>query len=174
MKILVFLFTTALITSCFQQNNHANLKSPNGLYLCTVTGTESSSSPCKSADKFSNLLPFNWAQYGDSDNPNELSNSVFLFGSGIECNTELEFFPVALIEFKSEKSMENVTIGIPSNPKFSSKEITNFFQFQMEYSKEMTEITKWIEAEYQLKWIATQWKNEIHAKSHLERILKKF
>ncbi len=172
-----FLFCSVLlflISSCSDSNLGNKYKSENGLFICTITAISGEVSSCDQHLIFDSKLPFYWAAYGKEKSDPELTNSVILLGSNIHCQTKEEFFPVALLNLKSETQTIKIPVGIQSNASSTPKEVTNFFQFQINYPTEMKNITEWIEKHYEMKWIAESWEDEKSAKSYLERINKGF
>jgi hypothetical protein len=170
-RIIFTLAIVILLTSCKSEENNSN-KNKHGAFTCTISAVHKSQSNCQ-GESLKNPAPASYGELNISSlegSDASLNGAIFLINKTSGCGENEDFFPVAIAQIKSEKSTGFVLIGMPCNPIYNPKEITDFFEFQLAHSRTMKSITEWIELEYHQEWLVTSWMGDKKAKAYLDRL----
>ncbi len=174
LRYIVFSIALFLLLSCQDKLEPVLNKTSEGVFKAKTKMTLAHSEDCE-GHKYDKPTPFTWCLLENAENePNDFSHSVFLLNKTSSCGSIEEYFPVALLELTSTSGKEKVVIGTPFHPDDNPKEVSDFFQLQMNFSSEMKALEDWIEMEWKKKWIVTAWENEKKAQSYLDRLNAEF
>lgn len=170
LRCTIFSIALFLLVSCQDKLEPVLNKTSEGVFKAKTKMALAESEDCE-GHKYTKPAPFTWCLLENMGNElNAFSHSVFLLNKTSSCGSIEEFFPIALLELTSTSGKEKVVIGTPFRPEDNPKEVSDFFQLQMNFSSEMKAIENWIEMEWQKDWIATAWENEKKAQAYLDRL----
>ncbi len=173
-RVFLISFIPLLLSSCFSKENNFN-KNKNGAFTCSMTAINKSQSSCEGI-QFKHTVPISFGKLESSIEKPEspLHGLVFLINKTSSCGETEDYFPVAIASINSENNSDYIIIGMPCDPEYNPKEITDFFNFQLAHSRSMKSIEKWIEQEYNQEWLVTRWENDKKAKDYIDRLGIKF
>jgi len=164
------LLSICFLISCSSNQLEHPLKNSAGLFQATVVLPNGENTTCSGKVT---QAPNNFTVCSLTDELSHLEkfeNLIFLFQKGTSCGEEIPFFPLATVEIKNETGRSYAIAGMPVSVKSNPKEITDFFNFQMNYRQEIDDLRQWIEESSSQSHFLVRWTSEQDAMNYLERL----